>query len=164
MTYKVGDRVFIKPWKLMEAEYGLGMYGYINTHQPWNPSMEGLLLHTDGILTVTGVGNNGYHCSHPLVNFERYTIMDEHIAGYAFDYGEEIEVKQNSSCINWEKTKFLAFIPGTAYSYMGQNKVLYRTVRPIQPPTIEITVKVNGETKRLSEISEETLLKIRKEH
>jgi len=162
MEYKVGDRVFIKPWKLMEEEYGLRTNGEIDTPIKWSFIREKWLSGTDRIVTI---GNN-LRGTHQLSSKE-FFFCEEHIAGLAFDYGEEIEIKQNSSCIHWVKERYVGFINGSGVPYCtaspGATYCQSRgIVRKLQTPSIEITVKVNGEETKLSDISEETLLNIRK--
>ena len=83
------------------------------------------------------------------------------------DYGEEIMVWDDGE----ERTyrKFVGFLYGRKSPYRTESFldpkdcISWQHARPITKPDIKITVEINGELKSLSEISEETLLNIRKE-
>ena len=168
MEYKVGDRVFIKPWKLMEEEGCITGNEGCGVSCRWSKFMETSLKGTDRIITITEAYGGHYKGTHRLTSiFESNSFCDEHIAGLAFDYGEEIEIKQNSSCIHWVKERYVGFVNGSGVPYCTASPgATYcqsrKIVRKLQTPSIEITVKVNGEETKLSDISEETLLNIRK--
>jgi len=171
MKYKLGDRVFIKPWELMVREFGvLDNFAATGAHikqprWPWCHYDEDRLAHTDRILTITHVENH-YHGRHPLSE-KLFVFDDDSVAGYAFDYGEEIMVWDDGKEPTYRK--FVGFLYGRKSPYRTESFldpkdcISWQHARPITKPDIKITVEINGEPKSLSEISEETLLNIRKE-
>jgi hypothetical protein len=93
----------------------------------------------------------------------------------AFKKGETVEVKDYEVGL-WEKRIFLTDIEGANHPYIcvaeddeddfragdAFSITPWKYIRKIEnPDDIEITVKMNGEECKLSDISEETLLKIR---
>ena len=153
MKYKIGDRVVIKPWLLMEKQYGLTSGGNIASLVGFMHNQEKALQGTDRVLSIGEESGDRYFCG----GFPS-SISDDHILGYAFAYGEEIEVSDDGD--NWFKRTFSSYRPGCV-NLIGTTTSVNMHARPIQAPVIEVTCKVNGEDKPLSFLSEETLLKIR---
>lgn len=165
MKYQKGDRVFIKPRKMMEEEYGLKNCEQINITPVFSQEMEKQLRGRNRIITIADVCVDHYRtCRDGELGrwgtCSGWSITDDMIAGYAFDWGEEIEVSDNGK--HWTKRIFQGFSPGTKLSYKSSD-ISFAFARPIHEPKIEIDVKVNGEAVSLSKLSEETLLRIRKE-
>jgi hypothetical protein len=165
MRYKIGDRVFIKPWKLMEKEFGQLCEDITTTSSLFTKQMESQLKGRNRIVTINYIGLGGYHV---ILDGETevwtskvcgaWTITDDMIAGYAFDYDEEIEVSDSGYV--WRNKLYIGFAPGKACPYLT-NFAYHRYARPIRKPEIEIAVKINGRDAKLSDISEETLRNIR---
>ena len=104
MNYKAGDRVVIKPWGLMVEQYGFGWFGDININNKktcFLASMEDWFKGKDRIVTIFSV--NKARSEYKIEENERFDA-DEMILGYAFEYGEEIEVSYDSS--TWFKDIF----------------------------------------------------------
>lgn len=151
MKYKVGDRVVIKPWLLMEKQYGLDGCGNINTCGPndkgcsfW-PKQERMLKGTDRVVVITEVEEWFYFGK----QLDRLGFTDDNILGYAFDYGEEIEVSDDGR--TWDVRRFISYTPGSVLTINALNptfgsdfirglpfgSLLYKFARPIQEPVIE---------------------------
>ena len=156
LRYKIGDRVVIKPWGLMVKQFGF--FGTeIKCKNTFTCEMERNLKGTDRVITINYVCSEG-HPYETDVLLKGCVISDDMILGYAFEYGEEIEVGDISG--EWNKHKFVSYIPGDEWP-VNTDCSHYRFGRPIRKPEIEITIKINGEVSKLSDISEETLAKIR---
>jgi len=176
LKYKVGDRVFIKPYKLMVEQYGTHPVpgGY-----PFFKNMEAGLQGKNRIVTIRECCDRYYYVardsrqetwsgvysySWPIVT--TIPITDEMIAGRAFDYGEEIEVSDDQR--SWHKETFCGFVPEGKHPYCVKSKNgvlwLYRHVRPLKEEKLDINIEVtiNGEKASLADISDETLQKARK--
>ncbi len=164
MKYQKGDRVFIKPWKMMKEEYGANYCsGSIKTPRGFSKKMEKEFQGRNRIVTITSVhGDYAYDVIlDGATKLFGWNVDDEMIAGYAFDWGEEIEVKDCGGQ-SWRTEKSVGFGAGANYPYHCWT-YQWKMARPIREPKIEIDVRVNGEAVSLSKLSEETLLRIRKE-
>ena len=169
MEYQKGDRVFIKPWLLMERQYKKDMTGDLMVSGSiWFTTGMEHALKGDGRVVVLGeTKNRGFEAQFP--DGSCWTVTPEMIAGYAFEYGEKIEVRESNDD-PWEKAFFVAFRPGAKYPYCTVHHYYtgefqqgepylggyYRYVRRIEKPNIEITAKINGKEVPLSKISDET--------
>ena len=93
--------------------------------------------------------------------WKTYTMADYMIEAEAFAVGDEVEVSDDG--INWYKAKYTGFRYKQEYRYLGNRSGsgAYKYCRRVQEPTIEISVKINGKEAKLSDISEETLAKIK---
>jgi len=141
-----GDRVVIKPDALCKSN---------KLTFSRLPSLTG----TDRVVTITGSACSD-ECGARYPNSDKEWHIDEDwILGYAFDYGEEIEVSDNGQ--TWFKRRFCAYVPDRNFLVCTRNS-MYMYARPIKEPTIKITVEVNGELKDPSFLSEETWATLRK--
>jgi hypothetical protein len=166
MNYQEGDRVFIKPQKLLKQEYWKDGDGSILCGAVWfRPDVEEDLKGRNRIATITEVKEQWYRVKLDGDEDEwNFFLSDEMIAGYAFDWGEEIEVRDNDRDEkDWRIRTFYGFIAGREYSYSAGG-FCWRYARPIRKPDIKITVEINQKPAKLSEISEETLLRLRREN
>jgi len=158
MKYKKGDRVVIKPWAMMVEQYGVCGSGEPKTGETmFLESMENNLAGTDRTVEIQSNSDVYYHGTEKF----DWKFTDKMILGYAFEWGEEIEVSDDGK--NWKKVKFTAYtcrLPDDCF-FVSTAYGTYRYARPIRKTVIEIDVKVNGEIVSLSDISEATLLKIR---
>lgn len=164
MRYKVGDRVFIKPWKLMEKDCGLDVYGKIKHKKIFISSMERILIGRNRIAKILSVSDDCYGVQLDGEEREwRYAILDDMIAGYAFDYDKKAEFSDNRR--DWYMLSFRGFAPGTEYPYstgMYAPSYKWRYARPLSKESeIEINVKINGKEAKLSNVSDETLRNIK---
>jgi len=174
MNYQEGDRVFIKPQKLLKQEYGVDSDNDLCCGAIWfRQDMEEDLKGRNRIATITEVQEQWYRVKLDGDEDEwNFFLSDEMIAGYAFDWGEEIEVRDNDRDEkDWRIRTFYGFIAGREYSYSAGGPCLryaggscWRYARPIRKPDIKITVEINKKPAKLSEISEETLLRLRREN
>ncbi len=142
MKYKKHDRVVIKPWKLMEKEFGLTDNGHISGGSVcFLCQMERALKGTDRVIELGEELSLYYKTTFP--NGSDWNITDDHILGYAFEYGEEIEVSDGGK--NWYKAIFSTYHPrGGSLSVMTTD-TYYKHARPIRTPDIKITVEYGGE-------------------
>ena len=178
MKYKVGDRVFIKPWELMVREFGVldeyeDMGAHINQPRwPWCHYDELKLAHTDRILTITHVENH-YNGIHPLSE-KLFIFDDDSVAGYAFDYGEMIEVSDDG--YDWNTCPFVGFAAGLTDfgEYITRREgcctLAWQYARPLKKENpfkkekqVSIEVRCNGELIDPNVISKETWDRIRSE-
>lgn len=168
MLYKVGARVVIKPWLMMEREFGLDGDGDIDGKISFFASSEKQLKGKDRIVDICRVrdGVNGDYFSNQL----HFSFGDDHILGYAFAYGEEIEVSKNDK--DWYTKTFIHYRPGSCNPYFAANDIDtcarpigvhgFAFARTITEPEIEVYCKINGKREPLSYLSKETVLKIHK--
>lgn len=156
MKYKEGDRVVVKPWKLMVEQYELIGASTIGTRVHFTGSMERLLEGTDRVVCIQSVGGE-----YRVAGWEDFkTISDEHILGYAFEYGDKVEASDNGKA--WREETFWGYRLGHT-SYPFETKETHRMfVRPIQKKVIKVRfVDEDGNdiTDSLSEDSKKNLLK-----
>ena len=98
---------------------------------------------------------------HKSLSYTIFDITEDMIESQAFFTGKEYEFSDNKK--DWVKDIYISYIGfgfESGYFHQAYNSV-YEHIREIKEPDIEITVKINGKEVKLSEISEETLLKIR---
>jgi hypothetical protein len=140
-------KYFVKPWKLMEKEYGADESNLYITcgKRGWTRGMEGICP-SNRIITV----NND--------QWAGFNISPEMLVGPAFEWGEEAEFSDGG--INWFKHKFLGIAPGVDRPYVTNN-FRWKQARLIQELIIEINVKINGKEAKLSDISDETFRKLK---
>lgn len=140
----------VKSWAQMKVEFGLTKDGNCKVSRVWTKPMEKECL----IHRHIEVKNN---------QWKHYNISDEMLLGPAFAIGAPVEVRDKNG-EEWEEDLFEGYRFSVSTIHPVQTlTTVWRQVRAPQEPTIEITVKVNGTEKKLSDISEETLLKIREE-
>lgn len=149
-------KYFVKPWALMERECWItdATYRWIKRMEAEIPKDRIINIIDDEWDITTGMGSS-------------FMITDEMLVGPAFEWGEEIEVSDDAKAW-YESHYFMGIAPGGEYPYITTTDFddhkawsSFRYARPVQKPRIEITVKINGKESKLSDISEETLLKIR---
>ena len=90
-----------------------------------------------------------------------FDVTEDMIESPAYVIGKEYEFSDNKK--DWVRDIYDGFIGFDFDSgYLHQSrKSVWEYIREIKEPDIEITVKINGNEVKLSDISEETLLKIR---
>ena len=79
-----------------------------------------------------------------------------------FEAGEEVEVRNPIG--GWHKREYLGFMDGKHWCYQRydeESATVWPQIRKVKQPEIDITVKINGKEAKLSDISEDTLKKIR---
>jgi hypothetical protein len=116
----------------------------------------------EGIIDITNravVLNNNDEWS--IVDQKYYKII--HDLRVPVKIGEEAEF---SDCGDrWCKGVFAgAFLSGENQIYRNKDNFAWKNIRAIQKPNIKITVEINGKEANLSDISEETLIKLRNEN
>ena len=90
-----------------------------------------------------------------------FDVTKEMIESPAYFIGKEYKFSNDKK--EWVKDIYIFYVgydTDSGYLHQSRNNV-WDYVREIKEPDIEITVKINGKEVKLSEISEETLLKIR---
>ena len=157
--YVVGGKLkdgwyYIRTWDDMKDQFGLKLSMVIKLSPSFTAEMEGLLPPIRCIKVVDGewiVYNKEYrrHVTH--------YITPEMVASPAYTIGKEYEFSDDG--IKW-----------TNYIYTGfdfdcnehfTNGSVYKYCREIKSETIEITVRINGKEAKLSDISNETLQKLK---
>ena len=90
-----------------------------------------------------------------------FDVTEDMIESPAYVIGKEYEFSDNKK--DWVRDihdGFIGFYFDSGYIYQSRKSV-WKYIREIKEPDIEINVKINGKEVKLSDISEETLLKIR---
>ena len=158
--YKTGDRVVIKPWKLMEEQYGLTSKGVIKIPASFTPKMEGRLCDTDRVIELDKATPNSTFWG--TGRLKEYEISTDMILGYAFECGDEIEVSNTG--IHWSLRVFSGYDPmsqdepvrGNSFGSVGIT-LGWKYARPVQKKIIikflnergeDITESISEETKR----------------
>lgn len=147
-----GESYVVKPWKLMESQYGLNSFGSIDIKHAFTKKMEELLPSNRviEIERIPGPKNFG--------RWQNCSIIPEMLLGPAFEWGEEIEVSDYA--VEWCKLYFWGYAPDKDGRWAINGSWHYG--RRIQKPQIKLTVKINGEDVDPSAISEETWNNLRK--
>lgn len=109
MKYKAGDKVRVRQWKAMEREFGLTFCGNIDCYKVFITRMKD---YCGQIVTITSVGEDCYSIKEDNGG---YNWADNMFEGYAFEYGELIEVSNDK--LNWEKRIYVGYLDGDAYPY-----------------------------------------------
>ena len=147
-------RKFYEDMKYVEARRNLNRAATLDPH---NEEARELLDKVNDVL-----GDRYFYDGSDL------SISDDHILGYAFEWGEEIEVSQAGD--EWVKRLFTAYAPGDSYPIRtfinflkqkpnGQGSFNY--ARPIRTPDLEITVKRDGKELTADELAKLTLEEIK---
>ena len=139
MKYKVGDKVKVRQWEALKRQYKLDEFGDI----PKIGFLRMMKEYCGKVVTIYQIN----------VTLGRYKIEEDNGAwywneemfeGYAFEFGEEIEVSNDKIC--WYKRIYVGYIDGTDYPYFcvadGHEKdfkngkqysfVAWRYARPIR--------------------------------
>ena len=114
MKYKVGDRVSVSQWKAMEREYGKSAKGVIKAPYNFTSDME---TFCGGTVTIAVVYEDHYLIEE---DGRRFLWADEMFEGYAFEYGDKIEVSNNDS--GWQKVIYVGYIDGIDNPYVAVRK------------------------------------------
>jgi len=173
MKFKKGDKVRIRQWEAMKRECGLDKNGNIDLPCEFTPDMSdfcgkvvtiscvyekffGIRDHEGFYDWVYKIEEDGGICDWLADMFE----------GYAFEYGDEIEVSDDGEC--WEKGFYIGYLDGFHLPYAcatGGDKeafaegrkfhaLFWKYARPIQRHRIVIDGKE-------IEISEESYKKLK---
>jgi len=158
--YKTGDRVVIKPWKLMEEQYGLNNVGYIKVAAAFSLKMEKRLKGTDRVVTLGEVFREKFF--NGTGHLKGFYISPDAILGYAFECGDEIEVSNTG--IHWSSRVFSGYDPMSQDEPVRGNSfgsvditLGWKFARPVQKRIIvkffnergeDITESISEETKR----------------
>jgi len=118
--YQIGDRVIVKPKKLMEQENVLGGFTTI---------MEDALRGTDRVVVIDGPLDSNYHYMVRFPGHKRYPINSNQILGPAFVWDEEAEFSDDGE--TWVKDSFRGISPGDGFPYHSAGSY-YCYARPIR--------------------------------
>jgi len=149
MKYKVGDIVVIKPYALLgefwKTDLAIDVYNKC-------------LRFTDHSVIIKNVHGNS--CDAQVrANGKGIYIADADILGYAFEYGDEIEVCISGN--NWYTCRFSHYcLCDSVYSIVTTEGVSWKYARPIQKETFEVTVKRNGKLVDVKNLSDEAWMNI----
>lgn len=164
MKYKVGDKVRVRQWEAMKREFGLDSDGNIKLYPSFITGMSGHCGEVGIISKVSGIG-------YSMGNGGGFVWTDDMFEGYAFEYGDEIEVSSYEGVCGegWVKRIYVGYIDGDYRPYCCVSSECdkeyeegntydtgpWRFARPVQKDVIEVTLKKNGEVID-GPISEET--------
>jgi len=166
MKFKRGDKVRVRQWEAMEREFGSYDSGLLKTPvYCFSPDMAkycGKSVTIDFVIISEGCSSY-YSIIEDGGNFNWTDAMFE---GYAFEYGDEIEVSDDEEC--WEKGFYIGYLDGFHLPYAcatGGDKeafaegkkfhaLFWKYARPIQKHRIVIDGKE-------IEISEESYKKLK---
>lgn len=152
----------VKPWKLMEEQYGK------DGSTPCRPNIVGLTYWTTTKEDTIGKGRVVEVKGGQMAGFPegQATLESYMVLGPYFEYGEECQVLSVNN--RWIGATFLAYVPdksGKCIKVRSSNDgpvFTYSFVRRKPKDVVEFTVKVNGrevDPETLSEESKENLLK-----
>lgn len=102
MKQPLNGKYVVKPWKLMELQYGLDSYGDIQTDDCWLKRMEELCP-LDRVIEVK------------YGEWEGYDIIPEMLIGPAFEYLEEILVSDEDDIETAKPAYFIGYTPGHTF-------------------------------------------------
>lgn len=130
---KLNGWYVVKPWSLMEEEYGLTPSGNINTDWVWTGDME-KICPKGRVIEVIDLNWNGFTIS-------EYTLL-----GPYFEYGEEVEVRDFDE-EKWVKDFFYNYEFGRdnicSIKCKRQN---WKQVRKLEPkPKQKVTLELTDE-------------------
>lgn len=146
MKYKVGDKVRVRSWGALMREFGASVDG-----SPKLPCfVNGMKEFCGTVLTISNISSGSYYDV-----LETYFIWnDSCFEGYAFEYGDEIEVSDDET--EWVTGNYMSYTDGTHFPYRvcvedftekAVHSGVYKYARPIAPakPTCEgKTVEIDG--------------------
>jgi len=150
MKFKVGDKVRVRQEKALEREFGVDSCGRIKC----NPAFVRAMRRFCGqIVTITGVYDDHYYIKE---DSREWGWTDQMLEGYAFEYGEEIEVSNDEK--GWFTRIYVGYIDGAIFPYCvvaekyvddfekGEefSTLEFRYARSLQKPRVEVEIKVNG--------------------
>jgi len=143
-------RYVVKPMALMKVLYGDSAIGSAQAGANfWTHDMEGECPESRIIEVIDDL-------------WEGNDITPEMLYGPHFEWGDDCEVRDEDSH-EWANRLFYSYTGRIDGYVIWASGFAWRQIRRItKQPEIEITLKVNGETKPLSAISKKTLLEIRK--
>ena len=161
MKFKKGDKVRVRQWKAMEREYGLNIYGCIKTEGV--RFARDMRVYCGKVVTVSEVWDDYYKIEEDNGAFK---WTDDMFEGYAFEYGDKIEVRDIET--DWKEAIYIGFADGAVYPYIcvsestesdfcsGKGFIVsyWKHARPIQRHRIVIDGKE-------IEISEESYKKLK---
>jgi len=124
MKYKVGDRVRIREWKAMKREYGVNGNGDIHPN-----CSNSLFVFSNGLKrkycgrvgTIVKASEGFYKLN---IDEETFNWQDWMFEGYAFEYGEMVEVCDDGGYFNkeWQKKIYVGYIDGANRPYITVNE------------------------------------------
>ena len=144
---------YIKTWERMEEEFGFVGNGHIATYYRFTKQMEQDLPPTRCIYVKQSIWNTHKNA---------WCISEDMIETPAFKIGENVLVRDDNSQ-KWKEKIFNGYLYNDEYPFKTLKSGYAQCKKDEQPkqPVIEITVKINNKECKLSDISEETLLKLR---
>ena len=160
MLYKKGDKVVVKPWAMMEAQYGLDCDGDIKTKDPDGDrctfmKVQNNKLIASRIVRIERIGDGRYY-----TDSSTYSFCDDMFLGLHFELGEKIEVSDNGE--DWSGAEFWGYRFGPeSRQIINVKRYTYNYARPIQPK-LTIRVEMNGKAVDPKELSDESWMALRK--
>ena len=162
MKFKVGDKVRVRQWKTLIRGFGVNVYGVVDTKKFWFSCK--MKDYCGKVVTIKEVHNDYYKIVEDNGTFD---WTDEVFEGYAFEYGDKIEVSDNE--MSWSLAIYVGYIDGEEKPYVAvgilhQDKFFggarfcsyhWKYARPIQNRHI---ITIDGKE---IEISEESYKKLK---
>ena len=94
MKFKVGDKVKVRSWGSMEAEFGLN-YGEIDN--PDYPFVEDMKRYCGKYVTISGCHRNYYNIKEDDEQYSWTDTMFEAVVGHKFKLGDEVRIIGNQA-------------------------------------------------------------------
>ena len=127
MKYQEGDKVVIKPRKLIEEQGNMTDHSDVICH---------VLEGTDRVVSFLRYAELGKGvCWIRTKDGEDFAIPESIILGHAFEYGEEIEVSRDGK--KWIPVKFYNYRLGDAFYVYETLNEDFQFARPIRKPKLE---------------------------
>ena len=111
MRYKEGDRVRVRQWKAM-ARQGKLLSDGISFPEKWWIFLKTNKKFCGQVVTIKKIENDCYRIEE---DNERCCWIDEMFEGYAFKFGETIEVSDDGK--QWERRIYVGYIDGAEWPY-----------------------------------------------
>jgi len=148
MKFKVGDKVRVRQEKALEREFGVKPNGTIKCDL-----VADMKRFCGQVVTIKEVHYTSYHIEE---DNGKWAWTDAMLEGYAFEYGDEIEVSNNG--MQWFILPYIGYLDGADFPYCvvvdydvnnfkrGKNFATsgYKYARPLQKTRVEVEIKVNG--------------------
>ncbi len=111
MKFKVGDKVRVRQWEAMMRQ-GESLSGDISFPEKLFLFLKMNKRFCGQVVTIRGVGNDHYRIEE---DNRQFCWTDEMFEGYAFEYGETVEVSNDGA--QWGKRIYVGYIDGAEWPY-----------------------------------------------
>ena len=116
MKYKPGDKVRIRQWNAMAKEYGIDEFDR-SVRTPKFHFTKQMKKYCGEIATIICCFSDDMGEYYMIdVDGRKFRWTDDMFEGYAFSYGDEIEVSDDGK--NWYKRIYVGYIDGCIHPYV----------------------------------------------